>query len=665
MLWRQWLLVTVCALALIPVIVAVVQHGVGGWVPDGDDAWVARRTMQVVSTQPPLIGQESTASDMPLDAGLSHLGPASYYIMAVPYALTGWSPVGLSIGAGLIVGAASIAIIVLAQRNAGDRGTVAAGIVVAGLAARLGQEWFVRPTSSALAVVPLAACLVGLWAYLRRDRMGLLVTLVFGSFAMQTSLVVLPLAASVILAALVVVVVRRVRTGSFPVAGWGWLVVGAVGATWIPPLIDQFTRSPGNLADFFDYLYSDASGRERTGKVTSALGAGPALATVVDAIANPLGLGGRRIQGQGIWVVTQDQLGLIAPAAFGALVALSVWWAASRRRISALVLFALAAATTVAAIAFFSRRPAATLFNPLYFVLWIQAVAVAWWLAIVLCGVDAMSVAARSIRTPGLTPPERRARLAVRQRSVFTGCLVVMAGLVGLGSFQPIPRAEAARVRTLSAQLRDVLPAGTYEVEGKGLVAWVSTAKGIGTDLIAHGYDMRFTEFGGMVDERQRRATRGGDQIFVVAREGGDIAPADRGDLSLIAEFQDDEAQILVFFVPGGDYASLCEQISIVRSSPISGVVDGDGTIMDPSGLARLLGSFKLDQLADDVGDERYLAAVEQLRATREDSLFALESTEPGTPGDDLFVAPETIEAIVTIFGTYGERCQVAPPPRT
>ena len=624
--------------------------------PDGDDAWVARRTMQVATTTPPLIGQESTASDEPLETGLSHLGPTSYYVMAGPYALGGWSPVGIVIGASLVVGGAMVAVAWLATRVAGDRGTLAAGLVLAGLTARLGQEWLVRPTSSVLAVMPLFAALVGLWAFLRRDRAGFVVAIAFGSFAIQTSLVVLPLAGVVVGASLVVAIARFVRAREAPWAGRSWILLVLVAVTWIPPLIDQVTREPGNLADFVNYLYADAANAAREGKRTAALGLGPASATIIDAITNPLGVGDRGLDGAGVWLLQLDQLGLAAPVAFATAVVLAVWWTVRRKRAALATLFAVAAGASVASVLSFSRRPTETLFNSTYFVLWIQAVAALWWLGIALAGVDWAFVV---VKRRGARSPSSG---VWRPVLVTVPVLVVTAGVVVAAALPRIPRTEADRVRELSSQVRAVLPVdGTYEVEGKGLVAWVSTSKGIGTDLIAHGYDMRFTEWGGMVDEQLRQAEPGMDQIFVVAQENDQIVEVDRSDPSLLGAFRDREAQILVWFIPGGRYAGLCEQIASARANYRTGPLVVDGRVEDPSRLAELLGSVNLDEMARDDGDDVYLQAVEYLREVRRSALPALQQLPRGTPIDELGLEPAVLASIVTILDVHAEQCQVGP----
>ena len=62
----------VLVLVLVPVAASTFLRATSGWVPDGDEAWFARRAMQVGTTAPPLIGMASTASEQPT-RGTSHL----------------------------------------------------------------------------------------------------------------------------------------------------------------------------------------------------------------------------------------------------------------------------------------------------------------------------------------------------------------------------------------------------------------------------------------------------------------------------------------------------------------------------------------------------------------------------------------------------------------
>jgi hypothetical protein len=528
-------------------------------------------------------------------------------------------------------------------------------VALALVSVRLGQEWLVRPTSSALVTIPLGAGLLGLWAYLRGSRAGFFVALGLGTVAMQTSLVVLPMAGALVVATLVAVVVTWSRERTLPVWGWSWLFVGAVVAVWIPPLIDQFTRQPGNLADLFHYLWSDASGNKRTGKVTEALGLGPSAATVVDGIANPFGLSDRRIRGASVWLVTPSTLSLVAPLVFAVLAAAATAWAAVRRRRALLGLVGVAAGATVLAVVSFARRPTQTLFNSTYFVLWIQAVGLLWWSAIGIAAVDAGFQWARDRRGDPPAGTKAAARQRHRRLRVQRVALVVTALLAVYAASGTVPDREAKRVTALSAQVREKLAPGTYEVEGKGFVAWLSTSKGLGTDLIAHGYDIRFTEWGGMVDEQQRRAGPGTPQVFVIAREGGAISDVS-DDPTVLGSYQDDQVQLIAVYVPGGDYANLCEQVTAYRVGASGRALDGT---VAGGGLGTVLGAVNLDEIAKD-RDPAVRAAAEDL-AGRRGLLTALSE---GTL-EEAALDPALVADVQVLVRAYGDHCAVAPPPKT
>jgi hypothetical protein len=650
---RFGLLALVSVLVLLPVVLAVGRHAIGGWVPEGDDAWVARRTMQVVSTSPPLIGQESTASDEPTESGLNHPGPVSYYVMAVPYAASGWSPIGLIVGAGFIVAASMVLALAMGHVTFGARGVLGVGFALALMSVRLGQEWLVRPTSSALVVVPLGAGMLGLWAYLRGHRSGFFVALGLGTFAMQTSLVVLPISGSLVAATLVAAVVFWVRDREAPFSGWSWLFAAAVVAVWIPPLIDQFTRQPGNLADLLHYLWSDASGNKRTGKVTEALGLGPSTATVLDGISNPFGLGGRRISGAAVWLVTPSALGLVAPLLFGALVVAASVYAWIRRRVALLSLLSVAVVATALAVVSFARRPTETLFNSTYFVLWIQAIGLLWWSAIGIAAADFAFTWAQDRRGRPPAGTRAAARQLRRQQTVQWSAVAVVAVLAVVASTGSVSGTEAARVRSLSAQVREALPHGTIEVEGKGFVAWLSTGKGLGTDLIAHGYDARFTEWGGMVDEQLRQAHTGMPQVFVVAQEKGEIT-AVPDDPTVLASYRDDEVQLIVLYVPGGDFARLCEQGTGLRAST-DGLVLDENVARNAEGLRQVLAQVNFDEIAKD-RDPEVSAAAKDLNGRR------AELDQQLTGELDLgAISPEAIADVRVLLEAFFTHCMVAP----
>jgi hypothetical protein len=258
-----------------------------------------------------------------------------------------------------------------------------------------------------------------------------------------------------------------------------------------------------------------------------------------------------------------------------------------------------------------------------------------WWSAIGIAAVDAGFQWARDRRGDPPAGTKAAARQRHRRLRVQRVALVVTALLAVYAASGTVPDREAKRVTALSAQVREKLAPGTYEVEGKGFVAWLSTSKGLGTDLIAHGYDIRFTEWGGMVDEQQRRAGPGTPQVFVIAREGGAISDVS-DDPTVLGSYQDDQVQLIAVYVPGGDYANLCEQVTAYR-----------------------VGAINLDEIAKD-RDPAVRAAAEDL-AGRRGLLTALSE---GTL-EEAALDPALVADVQVLVRAYGDHCAVAPPPKT
>lgn len=645
-----WLLWAVLGLALVPIAASAWQHATGGWVPEGDDAWVGRRTMQVFSTDPPLIGQESTADDTMSDQGLSHPGPLAYYVMAVPYAVSGWSPVGLVLGAALIVALGAAAAVVAGWRAAGARGLVAAGIAVVLLELRLGPEWLVRPTSSVSVALPLLAALLGLWAYLRGDRLALAITVVAATYCLQTSLVVLPLASSILLAALGVALWRRRARGEAAWTRAGVAVGAAVALVWLLPVLDQLL-GVGNLAGLGHYLLAAAGLAEREGTTAGALGLGPAVATFIAFALSMPRLDGRTFEGPAVWLVRLDQLALAQVALGAAAVGLAVAWCRRQRRAELGTLLVVAAAAAVISVIAFSRRPTDSLVTQTYFVVWVQAVAATLWAALALAALEAGSWATHRQRV-------RQGGRARRPRGALPPALAAGLGVVAVGalaaSIGPVARDDAAQITELSAEVRADLPLGTYKVVADGPVPFTSTAKGLGLDLLAHGYDIRFDEWGGMVDEPQRRGDREVDHL-VVTSEYPDLP-----DVVMLARSRSAEVDLQVHLVPGGPDLPFCLEVGGIVRGLVARADAGSAWRVDDAIVA--IDAIDAGRLRTTARDPRIREASAAFEQQRPSALATLRALPPDGDAEAVELAPEFTGSLQAIVLLFDELCR---PPRT
>jgi hypothetical protein len=241
--------------------------------------------------------------------GWRHPGPALFYLLAPFHAISGGSSASLPVGA-LVINAAALLAMVLALGRWGEDARAPLLALPLGLAygAYLGPGFLYNIWNPAVTVLPLGALML-LAAAVACGRTGPLPLLaLLGSFLVQTHVGYLPVVITVVVTALVL---RRwsARPADSAPPGRAWLLAaGVLLVSWAPPLIEQATRTPGNLtliARFF--LGGGASGH----------GVGEALAIVARELAWPwttLVLGAR------------DQYAPY-PTLGGGLVAITAGWA--------------------------------------------------------------------------------------------------------------------------------------------------------------------------------------------------------------------------------------------------------------------------------------------------------------------------------------------------
>ena len=632
---------TVLVLVCVPVVASIVSHSIGGWAPEGDDAWVARRTMQVFSTAPPLIGQEASSIDPSAPTNLNHPGPIAYYLVAPFYAASGWSPVGLAIGVGAVSLLALATSVVLAWRTAGERGVVAAGLGIVFVSVRVGQEFLVRPSNAVVILFPVVATALGVWAYLQRDRVGLAVTLLAGSFCLQASLETVPVGALAVATVAIVAWWRR-RAGERGPAltGWAKAVIGVLVVMWVPPVLDLLVRWPGNVGQMVDRFTGDGP---TAGGTTTHLGVGPALASVVTYLTNIPGLDHLDLGSDSVELVHLGQLKLVS-LVVGLAVAIGVvGWAWSGGSAALRSLVKVAGGAIVVGVLAFSRRPNDTLYSQTYFIIWIQGVVAVAWTTVALAAIE---VAQWLLRQRSHTPA---ARTLARRIPVQVGlAAAIVLALVPLT--RPIHRAGSRPVNSLSAQIQANVPEGTYLVVGDGFVPWVSTAKGVGLDLLVHGYDIRFQEGGGMEDEPRRRGTGQLPRLVISTRnasvDGRDVVARSRAD-GIVQQ---------VRLIPGGRDASWCfetgeidERLRGITKVPVA---DDPVAAMDtPAEWIRFLRGLDLAVVQALTHGKAIRVPVDTLRNQRRTELAALRSGTVAEPSAGYR------DALKVLIVTYGWRC--------
>jgi len=253
--YRTWaVIVGVSLLAVLPAIVALLRLLTGPrWFPGGDMAQ-AELHMRGFLSHPPLVG---AAGRIVGDTGVqgSHPGPSLWVAMLPVYLIGGRSSASLMAAVVSVHAASVVAAVWLARRRAGLVFAVLVGFVSLAVIRAAGPDFMIEPWNPWLAVLPFLVFVLLLLDVVapvegageRRRITTLVAALVVGSHCVQCHAGYLVLVAAM-LAVSAAVLIRDLGRRSRPVRhGMGWLMVAGV-SMWLPPVIDQIRREPGNVS---------------------------------------------------------------------------------------------------------------------------------------------------------------------------------------------------------------------------------------------------------------------------------------------------------------------------------------------------------------------------------------------------------------------------------
>jgi hypothetical protein len=233
---RRWSVLVVAvlgAMAVLPVLVALVASVGRTWVPTGDWAMLELATRDVGTPLTPLLGPYSRM-------GWNHPGPLLFWLLAGPYRLTGGAPWSMLVTAAALNAVAAAAMVAFAWRNgrlvlAALVSLVAIAITVASSATMAADPW-----NPWITVLPFGLMVLLAWSTWEGDRAAVWWGVVVGTFLAQSHSGYLPLVG--VLVAIAVVGAWRGGMSRRMLRNAG--LVGVV--LWLPPLIDQVTGR-GNL----------------------------------------------------------------------------------------------------------------------------------------------------------------------------------------------------------------------------------------------------------------------------------------------------------------------------------------------------------------------------------------------------------------------------------
>ncbi|MBA3264672.1 MAG: hypothetical protein H0T69_19830, partial [Thermoleophilaceae bacterium] len=235
--------------AALPFIVSAAHAIAVDWTPYGDDAVIAARSLDVFTGNSPLVGQWTSGLSEVLALDVYTPGPPLYWLLALPARFL--APEWMAATMGLVNAACAIGAVALAHRRGGRPLMFATAIAIPVMLASLPAESYSDVWNPSVPLPPLMLLVFLAWSLGCCEYRLLPLTVLVASFVAETHLsyVAPTLAATAVgLVGLVVCLRSRGRDERGPV--WRWVVAAVlVGVVlWAPPLIDEATNSPGNLA---------------------------------------------------------------------------------------------------------------------------------------------------------------------------------------------------------------------------------------------------------------------------------------------------------------------------------------------------------------------------------------------------------------------------------
>lgn len=248
-----WPFALIAALPVFWAVWALLQ----GFALSGDNAWMALRTFDIFSTNPPLTGMPSTSSADAPGVYANHPGPFQFVMIAPFYALTGWAPWAMAIGSlGLNLSLVAIALWAAWRIDLPSAKFAAVSgsfMVVLSLQTGLMHPWNPRPVQMgmiALAILIWAILIGRTWCWPWLAFVSAIVA--------QGHVVGLP-----IVWFAVIVMLALFRRFGFPRkpsrAEIRW-TTAIFALAWVLPFWDVLVNWPGNLGALLAYMAS-ASGK--------------------------------------------------------------------------------------------------------------------------------------------------------------------------------------------------------------------------------------------------------------------------------------------------------------------------------------------------------------------------------------------------------------------
>ena len=477
---KRWALPGVIALAVLPLVVsaiAMILRVGGDYHPTADQALIELQ-IRDIGHHAVLLGPYSRF-------GWFHPGPLLYYLLWLPYRVTGSAAVSLVLAALTLNAAALVAIAFVARKRGGLPLVVLTLFLTGLLTAALGAQVFRDVWNPDITLLAFVLLVLLAWSLSCGDAWALPASVAVGSFLVQShvsyGLVTATLVSAGVLGAAVTEWRRRPAEqeadgrGRVRVHAWLWALVVTAGVTvvlWLPVVIQQVTQAPGNLSTLYDFFrdhHREHSYGDAWHVLASQLSAWPDW--IHGSVTQNIYSGALDLSG-----TTPIPVSLVVLVG----VALLTW----RRAKDALRLDVLLVLAVVAAVASVSRIVGGIF--P-YLVTWTWALGMLTWLAI------AWSVVRWWQSRDATDPRVGRIALGVAAIGLVVVCTVNVVDAAGAGN----PDRHGSRtVAALLPKVRDALPAGggVVEIQSGSTPGSVWTGAGIADALERDGVDTVVSE---------------------------------------------------------------------------------------------------------------------------------------------------------------------------
>jgi hypothetical protein len=260
--------------AAAPIVTATARALADGWKPAGDQAIIATRAFDVLTSRTPLIGQYSD-STVVTHHTVRSLGPMLYWLLALPAHFA--APGAMTLTIGLVNTIASVGVVALARRRGGLPLMFASAIALVLMCRSLAPEVLHDVWNPSAGLLPFTSLVFLCWSVACGEHRLLPITALVASFVIQLQLTYLLPSLGLLMIALAGLIASRITSrgaarelaaqgGDAPsdespggeerdsgaarrgrVRWWALAAVLVLIACWTPPVIEQLTESPGNF----------------------------------------------------------------------------------------------------------------------------------------------------------------------------------------------------------------------------------------------------------------------------------------------------------------------------------------------------------------------------------------------------------------------------------